>query len=59
MAHVGREALAGERVAESRIGSVWVDRAFSSPDSSPAVWERVHENTIRNLLKGLRAAKKR
>jgi hypothetical protein len=25
------EALAGEQVAESRIGSVWVDRAFSSP----------------------------
>jgi D-3-phosphoglycerate dehydrogenase len=28
-------------------------------NSSPAVWERVHENTIRNLLKGLHAAKKR
>jgi D-3-phosphoglycerate dehydrogenase len=28
-------------------------------NSSPAAWERVHESTIRNLLKGLHAAKKR
>jgi D-3-phosphoglycerate dehydrogenase len=28
-------------------------------NSSPAAWERVHENTIRNLLKGLHAAKNR
>jgi D-3-phosphoglycerate dehydrogenase / 2-oxoglutarate reductase len=28
-------------------------------NSSPAAWERVHENTIRHLLKGLHAAKKR
>jgi D-3-phosphoglycerate dehydrogenase len=25
-------------------------------NSSPAAWERVHENTIRNLLKGLHAS---
>jgi D-3-phosphoglycerate dehydrogenase len=25
-------------------------------NSSPAAWERVHENTVRNLLEGLRAA---
>ncbi len=28
-------------------------------NSSPAAWGRVHENTIRNLLKGLHAAKNR
>jgi D-3-phosphoglycerate dehydrogenase len=25
-------------------------------NSSPAAWQRVHENTVRNLLKGLQAA---
>jgi D-3-phosphoglycerate dehydrogenase / 2-oxoglutarate reductase len=28
-----------------------------SANSSPAAWQRVHENTIRNLLEGLRAAR--
>ena len=52
----GRPGCVRDRAAARRQPPAHMDKVMLAPhnaNSSPAAWERVHRNTIRNLLDGL------